>query len=243
VLRVSVCPGSPGVFLPVLLHRLIGTRSVSVGNHPSHDTGRYRYAERICGGGFRGYSCFGLRGSGAFSPVPVPVGVFLVSPRRKTLLMVMLSSSTRCLQMPLWPFLAAAAALFGTFSGPQHLTQESHPETGQRSARARRHVPPGRTRARPRAGAPRPSLTAVAPPIRAGTGAVRAVDARRRASMVHQMASATMAAPEPSIHSAASAPTALTAALGRHPHHSLLVHHQFRPLLPRHRILHWFQAV
>ena len=39
------------------------------------------------------------------------------------------------LHMPLWPFLAAAA-LFGTFSGPQHLTQESHPETGRRSARA-----------------------------------------------------------------------------------------------------------
>jgi len=131
-----------------------------------------------------------------------------------TLLMVMLSSSTRCLQMPLWPFLAAAAALFGTFSGPQHLTQESHPETGRRSARARRHVPPG-TRARPRAGAPRPSLTAVDPPVRAGTGTVRALDARRRASMVHQMASATMAAPEPSIHSAASAPTARTAARGR----------------------------
>ena len=82
---------------------------------------------------------------------------------RKTILM--LASTSRCLQMPLWPFLAAAA-LFGTFSGPQHLTQESHPETGRRSARARRHVPPGRTRARPRAGAPRPSLTAVAPPFR-----------------------------------------------------------------------------
>ena len=39
------------------------------------------------------------------------------------------------LHMPLWPFLAAAA-LFGTFSGPQHLTQELHPETGRRSARA-----------------------------------------------------------------------------------------------------------
>jgi hypothetical protein len=128
--------------------------------------------------------------------------------------MLMLTSSSRCLQTPLWPFLAAAA-LFGTFSGPQYLTQESHHETGRRSARARRHVPPGRTRARPRAGAPRPTLTAVAPPVRAGTGAVREVDARRRASMVHQMASATMAAPEPSIHSAASARTALIAALGR----------------------------
>ena len=203
--RVCLCgPGSPGVFLPVLLHRLIGTRSVSVWK------------------GLRGNSCTGLRGS------PVPFYRYSTGETpsascrhvrtqhvcRKTLLMVMLSSSTRCLQMPLWPFLAAAAALFGTFSGPQHLTQESHPETGRRSARARRHVPPG-TRARPRAGAPRPSLTAVAPPVRAGTGTVRALDARRRASMVHQMASATMAAPEPSIHSAASALTALTAAHGR----------------------------
>ena len=58
-------------------------------------------------------------------------------------------------------------------------------------------------------------FTAVAPPVRAGTGAAGAVDAQRRASMVHQMASATMAAPEPSIHSAASALTALTAAHGR----------------------------
>eukprot|EP00900_Chrysochromulina_parva_P015311 jgi/Chrpa1/23781/Chrysochromulina_OHIO_Genome00025926-RA len=38
---------------------------------------------------------------------------------------------TSRLHMPVWPLLAAAA-LFGTFSGPQHLTQESHPETGRR---------------------------------------------------------------------------------------------------------------
>ena len=37
--------------------------------------------------------------------------------------------------MPLWPFLAAVA-LFGTWSGPQHMTLESHPETGRRSALA-----------------------------------------------------------------------------------------------------------
>ena len=47
---------------------------------------------------------------------------------------MLVASSSRCLaHMPLWPFLAAAA-LFGTFSGPQHLTQESHPETGRRRA-------------------------------------------------------------------------------------------------------------
>ena len=48
---------------------------------------------------------------------------------------MLLTSSTRCLQMPLWPFLAAVA-LFGTWSGPQHMTLESHPETGRRSALA-----------------------------------------------------------------------------------------------------------
>ena len=104
--------------------------------------------------------------------------------------------------------------------------------------RARRHVPPDRTHARPRAGAPRPSLTAVAPPVRAGTGAAGAVDARRCASMVHQMASATMAVPEPSTRCAASAPTALTAALGRQLIFRLLWprptrhHRACRPLTP-----------
>ena len=122
--------------------------------------------------------------------------------------MLLLSSSSRCLQMPLWPLLAAAA-LFGTWSGPQHMTLQSHTETGRRCLRA----PP--CRARPRAGAPCLSLTAVIPPVRTGTGAAGAVDARSCASMVHQMASATMAAREPSSQSAASAPTALTAALGR----------------------------
>ena len=47
--------------------------------------------------------------------------------------MLLASSTTSCLQMPLWLFLAAAA-LFGTFSSPQHLMQESHPETGRRCA-------------------------------------------------------------------------------------------------------------
>ena len=113
------------------------------------------------------------------------------------------------LHMPLWPLLAAAA-LFGTFSGPQHLTQESHPETGRRCARAAMSRPAAHMLGHE----PEP-LTAVAPPVRAGTGAAGAVDARRRAPMVHQMASATMAAPEPSTRCAASALTALTAALGR----------------------------
>jgi len=127
---------------------------------------------------------------------------------------MLVASSSRCLvHMPLWPFLAAAA-LFGTFSGPQHLTQESHPETGRRRAAMLRPA----TRARPRAGAPRLSLTAVAPPVRTGTGAAGAGDARRRAGCMrtqsHQMASATMVAPEPSIRCAISAPTAQTVALG-----------------------------
>ena len=150
--------------------------------------------------------------------------------------MLLLSSSSRCLQMPLWPLLAAAA-LFGTWSGPQHMTLQSHTETGRRCLRA----PP--CRARPRAGAPCLSLTAVIPPVRTGTGAAGAVDARSCASMVHQMASATMAALEPSSQSAASAPTALTAALGRQlifpliwprPHRH---RHRHRPRLrrPRHR--------
>ena len=119
---------------------------------------------------------------------------------------MLLATSSR-LHRPLWPILAAAA-LFGTFSGPRHLTQESHPETGRRCARAAMSRPAAHMLGHE----PEP-LTAVAPPVRAGTGAAGAVDARRRASMVHQMASATMAAPEPSTRCAASAPTALTAAL------------------------------
>jgi len=129
--------------------------------------------------------------------------------------------TTRCLQMPLWLFLAAAA-LFGTFSSPQHLMQESHPETGRRCVCARRHDPPGRTRARPRAGAPRLSLRANAPPSRAGTGAAAAINARRRA-LVQKMKGATMADPERSTQSAPSAPIARTVAPGPPCHHN---HHQ-----------------
>ena len=144
---------------------------------------------------------------------------------------MLLASSSR-LHMPLWPLLAAAA-LFGTFSGPQHLTQESHPETGRRCARAAMSRPAAHMLGHE----PEP-LTAVAPPVRAGTGAAGAVDARRRASMVHQMASATMAAPEPSTRCAASAPTALTAALDRQQIFRLLWprptrhHRACRPLTP-----------
>ncbi len=127
--------------------------------------------------------------------------------------------TTRCLQMPLWLFLAAAA-LFGTFSSPQHLMQESHPETGWRCVCARCHDPPGRTRARPRAGAPRLSLRANAP--RAGTGAAAAINARRRA-LVQKMKGATMADPERSTQSAPSAPIARTVAPGPPCHHN---HHQ-----------------
>jgi len=138
---------------------------------------------------------------------------------------------TSRLHMPVWPLLAAAA-LFGTFSGPQHLTQESHPETGRRCARAAMSRP-----AHMLGHEPEP-FTTVAPPVRAGTGAAGAVDAQRRASMVHQMASATMAAPEPSTRCAASAPTALTAALGRQLIFRLLWprptrhHRACRPLTP-----------
>ncbi len=144
---------------------------------------------------------------------------------------MLLASSPR-LHMPLWPLLAAAA-LFGTFSGPQHLTQESHPETGRRCARAAMSRPAAHMLGHE----PEP-LTAGAPPVRAGTGAAGAVDARRRASMVHQMASATMAAPEPSTRCAASALTALTAALGRQRIFRLLWprptrhHRACRPLTP-----------
>ena len=138
-----------------------------------------------------------------------------------THLMLLASSTTSCLQMPLWLFLAAAA-LFGTFSSPQHLMQESHPETGRRCVCARRHDPPGRTRARPRAGAPRLSLRANAPPSRAGTGAAAAINARRRA-LVQKMKGATMADPERSTQSAPSAPIARTAAPGPPCHHN---HHQ-----------------
>ena len=133
------------------------------------------------------------------------------------LLILLTSSSSRCLQMPLWPFLAAAA-LFGTWSGPQHMTLESHP--GRRSARAAMSRPAAHMLGTGRSPSPIPHSRR--PSVRAGTGAVRAVDARRRASMVHQMASATMAAPEPSTRCAASAPTALTAALGRQLIFSLL---------------------
>ena len=144
---------------------------------------------------------------------------------------MLLASSSR-LHMPLWPLLAAAA-LFGTFSGPQHLTQESHPETGRRCARAAMSRPAAHMLGHE----PEP-FTTVARPVRAGTRAAGAVDAQRRASMVHQMASATMAAPEPSTRCAASAPTALTAALDCQLIFRLLWprptrhHRAFRPLTP-----------
>ena len=56
---------------------------------------------------------------------------------------MLLATSSR-LHRPLWPILAAAA-LFGTFSGPRHLTQESHPETGRRCTRAAMSRPAAHT--------------------------------------------------------------------------------------------------
>ena len=156
-----------------------------------------------------------------FSGISISKQVFggaISVPRAQTHNMLLASSTTSCLQMPLWLFLAAAA-LFGTFSSPQHLMQE----TGRRCVCARRHDPPVRmTRARPRAGAPRLSLRANAPPSRAGTGAAAAINARRRA-LVQKMKGATMADPERSTQSAPSAPIARTAAPGPPCHHN---HHQ-----------------
>ena len=166
-----------------------------------------------------------------FSGISISKQVFggaISVPRAQTHNMLLASSTTSCLQMPLWLFLAAAA-LFGTFSSPQHLMQE----TGRRCVCARRHDPPVRmTRARPRAGAPRLSLRANAPPSRAGTGAAAAINARRRA-LVQKMKGAMMADPERSTQSAPSAPIARTAAPGpcHHNHHQshldlLYNHHQ-----------------